>query len=42
MPSAMRFAPNQITATLEMFITSMTLGIIIAISRPALSEVAVS
>ena len=41
-PAAMRFAPNQITATVETFMTSMTLGIISAINRPAVSEVPVS
>ncbi len=38
----MRFEPNQITATLDKFVMSMTLGIISAIRRPAVSEVAVS
>ncbi len=41
-PLSMRSAPNQSTATLEMLMTSMTVGNISAISRPTASETSVS
>lgn len=41
-PSSIRNDPNQITATLEMFMTSMTTGNMSAISRPARSATSVT
>ncbi len=41
-PAPMRFPPNQIAATLDTFSTSMTLGNMNAMSRPARSDELVS
>ena len=41
-PWLMRLAPNQITATLDTLTTTVTVGNITAISRPAFSDVEVS
>ena len=41
-PSSIRNEPNQITATLEMFRTSMTVGNMSAMSRPARSATSVT